>query len=81
MNNKGQYSYVGILIMIFIIIIVGGALLSPIASNTATAQATAGISNTPSSTLIGLNVLMYSLLILCSVSGLVYLILYLSGFV
>jgi hypothetical protein len=82
MNRKAQsVNMIAILLMIFIVAIVGTALIPSIADSTATATASSGIVDTPSQTLLNLNILMYALLIMGSVVGLAFLLMKYIGLV
>jgi hypothetical protein len=82
MNKKGQsVNMIAILLMIFIVAVVGTALLPSLADSTATATSSSGIVDTPSETLLSLNILMYALLIMGIVVGLVFLLMRYVGLV
>lgn len=73
-NNKGQTGMIGWLVVIFIVVIVGTALLPSVAQNVGTATADGNMSSQPAAvTVISLSTLMYVLLIVGSVVGLVML--------
>lgn len=77
-----EVGFIGLFVMVFIVAVVGTSLISPIAQETGNAVADGNISTSPASvTLLNLNTLMYSILILGSVAGLTFLGLRLSGLV
>lgn len=81
-NKRGQTGLISLLVVMFIIVIVGTALIPTIAQQTGTATADGNLSlSAPSVTLLNLNTLMYAILILASVSGIGFLIMRYVGLV
>lgn len=68
-----EINYIGLFLMIFIVAVIGTSLVTPVAQQVGTASVSAGITGTPSSTLISLSTLMFVLLIVVSVASLVIL--------
>lgn len=68
-----ELNFTSLLVMGFIFVIVGTALLPSLAQNVGTAQAETGIINTPSSTILGLSTLMFVLIILSAISLIVFI--------
>lgn len=81
-NKKAQLAgfYINLLIIAFIVIVVGTALINPIGSSTAQAQSTEGISGTASSTIIGLSPLMFIIMLIAFVGGLAIIALRMLGY-
>lgn len=67
------FSFIGLFMIIFIIVLVGTSLVGPLAQSVGTAADSEGISGTPSDTLISLSTLFFIIFIVITVAALVIL--------